>query len=342
MCKFLHHSSRYCIALEHIFLPFTLAHTFSTFRLSLQQMEPAPSQVRNYYSQKNQETHLERALAFNNATNLPCPSVVCLPIMSLCAWYCGGKISLISLIYQDDGTDQQIGYEDCEDTRESTLSSNIEEDNLVHQPEVLHLGQARWDKSVPSTRVPLPKTRTRADTVMARPPLTNTRNKSAPMALPLLQRQNSALLNKLSESDSTPSAPALVLPNQSSGDQDIPQPKASSDQNVPQHQMGTFEVAKSFMEAIVFIKNPWAIMSDDKYSMVEYAWNLAIEAQDCQWALASTPVGTPSVCQLPGGPSFKIDPQTREAVSVAFRWMLLYQTYGFWLPPKIYIVETED
>jgi len=50
--------------------------------------------------------------------------------------------------------------------------------------------------------------------------------------------------------------------------------------------------------------------------MVDEAWKLAIEAQDRQWALADAPVGTPSVCQLPGGPSPKIDPQTQEAVSV--------------------------
>jgi len=52
--------------------------------------------------------------------------------------------------------------------------------------------------------------------------------------------------------------------------------------------------------------------------MVDEAWKLAIEAQDHQRALASDPVGTPSVCQLPGVPSLKIDPQTREAVSVFF------------------------
>ena len=70
------------------------------------------------------------------------------------------------------------------------------------------------------------------------------------------------------------------------------------------------------MEAIVFTKTPWPIISDEKYWMVDEAWKLAIEAQDRQRALAGAPVGTPSVCQLPGGPSLKIDPQTREAVCV--------------------------
>jgi len=70
------------------------------------------------------------------------------------------------------------------------------------------------------------------------------------------------------------------------------------------------------MEAIVFTKTPWPIISDEKYSMVDEAWQLAIEAQDHQQALAGAPVGAPSVCPVPGGPSRKIDPQTREAVSV--------------------------
>jgi len=83
------------------------------------------------------------------------------------------------------------------------------------------------------------------------------------------------------------------------------------------------------MEPIGFTKTPWPILSDDKYSMVEDACNLAIEAQDCQQALAGAPVGTPSVCQLPGGPSLTIDPHTREAVSLAFCLMLLYQTYRY-------------
>jgi len=70
------------------------------------------------------------------------------------------------------------------------------------------------------------------------------------------------------------------------------------------------------MQAIVFTKTPWPIISDEKYLMVDKAWKLAIEAQDRQRALAGAPVGTPSVCQLPSGLSLKIDPQTQEAVSV--------------------------
>jgi len=107
----------------------------------------------------------------------------------------------------------------------------------------------------------------------------------------------------------------LLLPK-ASADQNVHQPKASRDHNVPQQQKATFEVLKQFMEAILFTKNPWTMISNDKYSMVDEAWKLAIEAQDCQRALASAPVGTPSVCQLPSGPSLKINTQTQEAVSV--------------------------
>jgi len=52
---------------------------------------------------------------------------------------------------QDDNTDQDIGEGDIagesEDTGESTLSSDLEEDDLDHQQEVPLLGQAHQDKS---------------------------------------------------------------------------------------------------------------------------------------------------------------------------------------------------
>jgi hypothetical protein len=132
------------------------------------------------------------------------------------------------------------------------------------------------------------------------------------MVPPLLKRQKSTI-NISRESDIVQ---ALPLPK-AGGDHNMPQQKpGGGDHNVPQHQKATFEVAKRFMEAIVFTKTPWPIISDEKYSMVDEAWQLAIEAQDHQRALAGAPVGAPSVCQLPGGPSLKIDPQTREAVSV--------------------------
>jgi len=218
-------------------------------------------------------------------------------------------MSLISLLMQGDNTDQELSHDKSQDPGESTLSSNIEEDNLDHQQEVLLLGQVRREKSLRTTMVLLSKNWSRADTVIARPPLPNSRNPAGSMAPPLLKRQKSPLLNKLSESDHAPSTQALPL-CMSSGDQNVPQPKASADQNVPQHEKATFVLVKRFMDAIVFTMTPWPIISDDKYSMVGEAGKPAIEAQDHRRALAGAPVGMPSVCQLPGGASLKIDPQT--------------------------------
>jgi len=230
---------------------------------------------------------------------------------------------------QDDETDQAIGDDVSEKTRQSTLSSDIEEDDLDHHQVVLHVGQACRDKSLRSTSVPLSMKLSRADTVIAHPPLPNSRNLPAAMAPPLLKHQKSFPLIKSSESDCAPSAQPLVKPNTSSGDQNSPQPKASCDQNVAQQQDTTFEVAKRFMGAIVFTKTHSLISFNDQYLMVEDAWKLAIEGQDRQRAIAGAPIGTPSVCQLTGGPSHKINQQTREAVSLEFCLILLYQASGY-------------
>jgi len=238
----------------------------------------------------------------------------------------------------DDNTDREETIDDnSEDPGESTLSSDIEEDELDNQQQVLHLHQVHHDTIIRTTRVPLPKKWNRADTVIARTSLPNLQHPAGAMAPPLLKRQKSTI-NILRESDIVP-AQALPLPK-AGGDHGIPQPKACGDHNVPPHQKATIEVAKQFIEAIVFMKTPRPIISDEKYSMVGEAWQLAIEAQDRQQALAGAPVGTPSVCQLPGGPSLKIHPQT-QAVSV-------YSVFCSWIgliiiiTPEIYIVKTKD
>jgi len=227
----------------------------------------------------------------------------------------------------------EIGDYMNKDPWESTLSSDIEEDDFDHQQKVLLLGPARRDKSLQNTKVRLPKNRNHSDTVIAHPLLPNSWNPAGAMEPPLLKRQKSTLLNNLSESDRAPSTQALP-PRNSSGDQNVPQPNASADQNFPQHQKATFGVAKRFMEAIVFTKTPWPVLSNDKYSMVEEAWKLAIEAQDYQRALAGAPEGTLSVSQLPGSPSLNIDPYRRAAVSIGFCSMLLYQITDIDYSPK--------
>jgi hypothetical protein len=75
--------------------------------------------------------------------------------------------------------------------------------------------------------------------------------------------------------------------------------------------------------------------------MVDEAWKQAIEAQDQQRASAGAPVGAPSVCQLPGGPSLKIDLPTREAVSV---YSVFCSSIGLMMILNLesYIVKTKD
>jgi len=153
------------------------------------------------------------------------------------------------------------------------------------------------------------------------------------MAPPLLKHQKSTLLNQLSKSDGAPSTQALPLPK-CSGAQTIPQPTASPDRNIPQHQRGTFEVSKRCIEAIIFRKTAWPIFFGDKYSMVEDARKLVIEAQNRRRALVEASVGMLSMCQLPGGASLKIDLHTQEAVSLGFCLMLLYQISNIAYDPK--------
>jgi len=95
------------------------------------------------------------------------------------------------------------------------------------------------------------------------------------------------------------------------------------------------------MVAIVFTKTPWPIISDEKYSMVDEAWKLAIESQDRQQALACASVGTPSACRFPGDPSFKIYLQTRKAVGVYY---VFCSSIGLMmiLNPQKYIFKTQD
>jgi hypothetical protein len=126
-----------------------------------------------------------------------------------------------------------------------------------------------------------------------------------------------------------------MLPQpKSSGDEDAPQPKASGDQNILQYQKATSEVAKSFVEAIVFAKTPWPIVSDDNHSMVEDASILAIEAQDGHLGFTGVLAGTLSVSQLPSSRSPKIDPQTQNSVSLGLSLTLIYQIYDIEYSPK--------
>jgi hypothetical protein len=130
----------------------------------------------------------------------------------------------------DDIDREEISDDDSEEAGESTLSSDIKEDDSDNQQEVLHLAQARRDKIIRTTRVPLPKKRNRADTVIARTSLPHLWHPAGAMAQPLLKRQKSTI-NILRESDIVPTQ-ALPLPK-AGGDHSVPQPKAGGDHNVP-------------------------------------------------------------------------------------------------------------
>jgi len=125
----------------------------------------------------------------------------------------------------------------------------------------------------------------------------------------------------------------------SSGDRNVSQPKDIADQNVPQHQNATFVVPNMFMDGIIFIMIPSPKLCNDKYSMVEEACKLAIEAPDRRQALAGTHAGARSVCQLPSGPSLEIDPQTRQALSPGFCFMLVSQISNMLLYWHIYNID---
>jgi len=173
MCNFLLHLSLYSIALNLIITSYMLSPTFPNFLSSSQQMEPTPSQVRNHYWQKKEEAHLERALAFKKAVNLHCTWSVSLRNICVRASDCLSRRSPIRLMKRDDETHPAIGNDRCEGTGESTLSSDIKEDNLNLQQEVLLQGLARWDKSWWPARDQMPNKWSRADTISARHLLQN-------------------------------------------------------------------------------------------------------------------------------------------------------------------------
>jgi len=76
------------------------------------------------------------------------PSSIVLELANVCA--------IIPLMKQDDdNSDRELSKDKNKDPGESTLSSDIEEDDLDNQQEILHLDQICYDKSIRTTRVPL-------------------------------------------------------------------------------------------------------------------------------------------------------------------------------------------
>jgi hypothetical protein len=107
---------------------------------------------------------------------------------------------LIVMTKDDNDTQREISENESEDLEESTLSFDIEEDNLENQQEVLQVDQACRDKTIRTTSDPPPKNQSRADTVIARTSLPNLRPPAGAMAPPLLKQPKSAI-NISRESD---------------------------------------------------------------------------------------------------------------------------------------------
>jgi hypothetical protein len=73
---------------------------------------------------------------------------------------------IILMNHDDDDTDCKISNDTIDSPGQSTLSSNIEEHYLDIRHEILHLDQTRCDEKKGTTRVPLRKKRSCADSVM--------------------------------------------------------------------------------------------------------------------------------------------------------------------------------
>jgi len=97
--------------------------------------------------------------------------------------------AIICMKEDDHDTDGEISNDESEDPGESTLSSDIEEDDVDIRQEVLHQHQVRRDKTIWTTRVPLPKKRSHSDTVIACAPLPNLRHPAGAIAPPLLKHK---------------------------------------------------------------------------------------------------------------------------------------------------------
>ena len=130
-------------------------------------------------------------------------------------------LGIIQMNQDDHDTDQEFSNDASEDAGESTLSSDIKEDDLDNQHEFLHQDQARRDKTIQSTPVPLPKILSHADTVIARTSLPNLWHRAGAIAPPLLKRQESTI-NIICKLDVVP-AQALPLPK-AGGDQNVAHP----------------------------------------------------------------------------------------------------------------------
>jgi len=140
--------------------------------------------------------------------------------------------AMIIINQNDDDTDWEIRNDECVNSQESTASSHIKNDDLDIQQEVSHLVQARRDKTIQSTNVPLAKKQSHANTVIARIPLPNLRHPVGAIISPVLKRGSSAIYIACEANV----VQVHLLPK-GSEDYKVPQPKASGDDKVSEHQL---------------------------------------------------------------------------------------------------------
>jgi hypothetical protein len=134
----------------------------------------------------------------------------------------------------DDNTDWVISTDKTEDLRVFTFSLDIKEDDFDNWQEVVHLYQARCNKTIRNTSVLRPKKPNCADSVIACTPI------SVRAIRPSLLKSPKSAINISHESYVSQ---ALLL-SKAGGDQNVPQAKAGGDQNIPHHQKASLEVAK--------------------------------------------------------------------------------------------------
>jgi len=107
------------VILSHLILYLGLYTSVNIPQLHLITMQPTASQVRNYYSQKNQEAHCERALAhaFKKGVNFHCRPNVWTSTQHLSIVLEIANARSLMFMQQDyDETDQEISDDDSEDT----------------------------------------------------------------------------------------------------------------------------------------------------------------------------------------------------------------------------------
>lgn len=133
-------------------------------------MESMASQVRNHNSHNDQEAPLERSLegALKKTANFHCQSNATTPTQPSSTELEIADVCTIILINDDDDhADREISDVNFTDLGASSLSSDIKEDYLDTQQDILPLEQVCSDMTIYTTRVPLPKQQSCTDTVIA-------------------------------------------------------------------------------------------------------------------------------------------------------------------------------